>query len=125
LSGPPASRRAATPKSEMTTDTQERPTAKHDRTNGPADGPPPDRRGMPAGRVLVVLLLGILLWSVVYAPELKRSSEAQPEGLRRTVSLAILDPVVWVEDRVGLTRLIDNATQALGRHPNEPVGGRV
>src|SRR6266550_4512533 len=99
----------------MTTDTQER-TTKHERPGDPVDG-------MPAGRVLFVLLLGILLWGLLYAPELKRSSEAQPDGLRRTVSLAVLRPIVWVEDRVGLTRLIDNATQALGRHPNEAVGG--
>jgi hypothetical protein len=78
---------------------------------------------MPAGRVLVVLLLGILLWGLLYAPELQRSSEAQPDGIRRTVSLAILGPVVWVEDRLGLTGLIDNASRALGRHPNEAVGG--
>jgi lysophospholipase L1-like esterase len=107
----------------MTTDTQERTTSKRERPDEPADELAPGRQGMPAGRVLVVLLLGILLWGLLYAPELKRSSEAQPEGLRRTVSLAILDPVVWVENRVGLTRLIDNAAQALGRHPNEPVGG--
>jgi len=109
----------------MTTDTKERATKEPRRPDEQADAPPAGRRGMPAGRVLVVLLLGILLWGALYAPELKRSSEAQPEGLRRTVSLAILDPVVWVEDRLGLTRLIDNATQALGRHPNEPVGGGV
>ncbi|MDP9301409.1 MAG: DUF459 domain-containing protein [Actinomycetota bacterium] len=107
----------------MTTDTQERTATNRERPDEPTDGLPPGRRGMPAGRVLVVLLLGILLWGLLYAPELKRSSETQPEGLRRTVSLAVLNPIVWVEDRAGLTRLIDNATQALGRHPNEAVGG--
>src|SRR6266480_7110138 len=107
----------------MTTDIQERTAPKHERPDDPTDRPPPGRRGMPAGRVLVALLVGIVLWGLLYAPELKRSSEAQPAGLRRTVSLAVLGPLVWVEDRVGLTRLIDNATQALGRHPNEAVGG--
>ena len=108
----------------MPTDTQERTTTR-ERPENPGDGLPPGRRGMPAGRVLVVLLVGILLWSLLYAPELKRSSEAQPDGLRRTVSLAVLDPVVWMEDHVGHARLIDNATQALGRHPNEAVGGGI
>jgi lysophospholipase L1-like esterase len=107
----------------MTTDTQERTTARHEWPDDPADGLPPGRRGMPAGRVLVVLLLGILLWGLLYAPELKRSSEAQPDGIRRTVSLAVLRPVVWVEGRLGLTGLIDNASSALGRRPNEAVGG--
>jgi len=71
----------------------------------------------------MVLLLGILLWGLLYGPELKRSSEAQPDGIRRTVSLAVLRPVVWVEGRLGLTGLIDNASSALGRRPNEAVGG--
>jgi hypothetical protein len=89
--------------------------------------PPTDgssrRHAMPAGRVLVTILVCLVVWALLYAPELKRSSEAQPEGLRRTVSLAVLGPIVWVEDRVGVTRLIDNASSAFGRHPNEAVGG--
>src|SRR5438132_11860227 len=107
----------------MTTDTQERTTAKHERPDDPADGLPPGRRGMPAGRVLVVLLIGILVWGLLYAPELERSSEAQPDGIRRTVSLAVLRPVVWVEDRLRVTRLIDDASSALGRQPSAAVGG--
>jgi uncharacterized protein len=85
----------------------------------------PRRRAMPAGRVLLTILVGLLVWGLLYAPELMRSSEAQPDGIRRTVSLAILRRVVWVEDRVGMTRLIDNATSALGREPNAAVGGGV
>src|SRR5206468_4324206 len=83
----------------------------------------PRRRAMPAGRVLVTILLGLMLWGLLYAPELERSSEAQPDGIRKTVSLAVLRPVVWAEDRLGVTRLIDNATSALGRDPSQPVGG--
>jgi hypothetical protein len=85
----------------------------------------PRRRAMPAGRVLLTILVGLLVWGLLYAPELTRSSEAQPDGVRRTVSLAILRRVVWVEDRLGMTRLIDNATSALGREPNAAVGGGV
>jgi len=88
-------------------------------------GGAPRRRSMPAGRVLVAILVGLLVWSLLYAPELKRASEAQPDGIRKTVSLAVLRPIVWVEDRAGLTRLVDNAASAMGRHPGEPVGGGV
>jgi len=109
----------------MATTRTEEPTTDERRRSGsaPIDGAPPGRRGMPAGRVLVAILIGLVVWSVLYAPELKRSSEAQPDGLRRTVSLDILGPIVWVEDRLGITRLVDNASSALGRHPNEAVGG--
>jgi hypothetical protein len=83
---------------------------------------PPRRRTMPAGRVLVSLLVTLLLWTLLYAPELKRSSEAQPDGLRKTVSLAVLGPIVWVEERLGIARLADEASTALGRQPDAAVG---
>lgn len=81
------------------------------------------RGGMPAGGVLVAMLVCLLVWGVLYAPELQRSSLAQPEGLRRSVSLAILSPVVWVTDHLGLTAVTDAAEHALGRDPNAAVGG--
>ena len=31
---------------------------------------------MPAGRALVVIVVTLLVWAVLYAPELKRSAEA-------------------------------------------------
>jgi uncharacterized protein len=81
------------------------------------------RRTMPAGRVLVAILVGLLVWTLLYAPELKRSAEAQPDGIRKTVALAVLGKVVWVEDRLRLTGLVDDATSALGRNPAAAVGG--
>jgi lysophospholipase L1-like esterase len=92
---------------------------------GVVDRPPKRRRGMPAGRVLITILTCLFVWTVLFAPELKRSSEAQPLGVRRTVSLAILSPIAWVSDHVGLTHLTDSAERALGRDPNEAPGGSV
>jgi hypothetical protein len=113
----------------MTTQTDHGPTT--DRLQEPpapdelVDRAPAGRRGMPAGSVLVVMLVCLLVWSVLYAPELKRSSEAQPAGTRRTVSLAILDPVVWITDHVGITAVVDRASETLGRDPHAAVGGEV
>jgi lysophospholipase L1-like esterase len=101
--------------------TSEREAAKKD----VVDRPPQRRRGMPAGRVLITILTCLAVWTLLFAPELKRSSQAQPLGLRRTVSLAILSPITWVSDHVGLTHLTDSAEQALGRDPNEAPGGTV
>jgi hypothetical protein len=106
----------------MATGTKDR-TPERTSDEAPPEDRPPRRRTMPAGRVLVSLLVAILLWVLLYAPELERSSEAQPDGLRRTVSLAVLRPVVWVEDRIGLARIVDDASTALGRHPDAAVGG--
>src|SRR4051794_25161831 len=87
--------------------------------------PPPKRRRrvMPAGRALVVILVTLLVWAVLYAPELKRSAEAADLGTRRSVSLAILTPVVWLTDHVGLTAASNAAAEAAGRDLNAEVGG--
>ena len=47
------------------------------------------RRLMPAGRVLVVVLVALVTWTCIYAPTLKRAADASP-SIRRTVSLAPL-----------------------------------
>jgi len=107
----------------MTTDDRDTRRPSRADPEGPTDPTTERRLSMPAGGVLVAMLVCLLVWGVLYAPELKRSSEAQPDGLRRTVSLAILSPVVWVSDHVGLTAATDAAEQALGRDPDAAVGG--
>ena len=86
---------------------------------------PRGRVTMPAGRVLIVLLVALLVWGALYAPSLKRASEAQPLGTRRTVSLWVLSPVAAISDFVQLTALTDGAIRALGRDPNEAPGGAL
>ena len=71
----------------------------------------------------VVVLVCLLVWAVLYAPELKRSAEAADVGTRRSVSLALLAPLVWVSDHVGLTAATDSAARLAGRDPNAEVGG--
>ena len=104
----------------MATDTE----LQRDEAGSEPEAPPP-RRGMPAGRVFIVLMVCFLVWGLLYAPELQRSAKAQPDGVRRTVSLAVLDPVVGLSDLLGLTGVTDEAAEALGRDPNAAVGGRV
>jgi uncharacterized protein len=86
---------------------------------------PHGRATMPAGRVLVVMLVALLGWVVLYAPSLRRASEAQPLGTRRTVSLAVLRPIAAISDIVRLTVLTDGAARALGRDPDAAPGGTI
>ena len=86
---------------------------------------PPGRRAAPAGRVLVVMLVGLLLWLFLAAPSLKRSAEASPDGVRRSVSLALLTPIAATSDALGLTALSDSLQRALGRDPDAPPGGEL
>jgi hypothetical protein len=78
---------------------------------------------MPAGKALIVVIVCLLVWGFLYAPELKRSAEAADVGTRRSVSLALLAPLVWVSDHVGLTAATDSAARLAGRDPTAEVGG--
>jgi lysophospholipase L1-like esterase len=86
---------------------------------------PPGRRAAPAGRVVIVAVLGLMLWLLLAAPSLERSAEASPDGVRRTVSLAVLRPVAAVSDALGVTTVSDSLQRALGRDPNAPPGGEL
>ncbi len=80
---------------------------------------------MPAGRVLIVILVALVVWGFLYAPSLERASESQPEGTRRTVSLWVLKPITAVSDFLQVTRVTDGAIEALGRDPAAAPGGTI
>ena len=80
---------------------------------------------MPAGRVLVVMLVCLLLWGFLFAPTMERAADASPDGTRRSVALAILRPFVAINDALQITKLTDAVEQALGRDPNEAPGGGI
>ena len=83
------------------------------------------RRLMPAGRVLVVILVSLLTWMLLYAPTMKRAAEASPLGIRRTVSLAILKPIAAVSGWIGFDELAETIERAVGRDPGRPGGAFV
>ena len=83
------------------------------------------RRLMPAGRVLVVLLVCLLTWTLLYAPALKRAAEASPIGTRRTLSLALLTPIAAVSDWIGLDQLAITIERAVGRDTGKSDGAFV
>ena len=83
------------------------------------------RRLMPAGRALVVILVALLVWTVLYAPTMKRAADASPIGIRRTISLAVLTPIAAVSDWIGLDELAGTIERAVGRDPGKPGGAFV
>ena len=83
------------------------------------------RRLMPAGRVLGVILVTLLTWTVLYAPSMKRAAEASPIGARRAVSLAVLKPIAAVSDWIGIDELAGSIERAVGRDPSRPGGAFV
>jgi len=86
---------------------------------------PRGRSTMPAGLVLVVIVVALVTWTFLYAPSLRRASEAQPLGARRTVSLWVLRPIAAISDFLQLSSATDAASRALGRDPDAPPGGAI
>jgi hypothetical protein len=80
---------------------------------------------MPAGGVLVAMLVCLVLWTFLFAPSLRRSAEASPEGTRRSVSLAVLGPVTAMSDALRLSAVTDAVVQALGRDDPELPGAGI
>jgi hypothetical protein len=78
---------------------------------------PSGRKTMPAGRVFIVIVVCLSVWTLLYAPTLKRASEAQPLGTRRTISLLLLRPLASFSDVVQLNRLTDAIQRASGQDP--------
>jgi uncharacterized protein len=83
------------------------------------------RRLMPAGRVLVVILVTLLAWTMLYAPTMKRAAEASPIGTRRTVSLALLKPIAAVSGWIGMDELARTIERVVGRDQGRPGGAFV
>jgi lysophospholipase L1-like esterase len=74
---------------------------------------------MPAGRALVVMLVTLLGWTLMYAPEMKRAAEASPLGARRTVSLVVLTPIAAASEFLRIDALAETVERAVGRAPRE------
>jgi hypothetical protein len=77
---------------------------------------------MPAGRVLLAMLICLGLWTLLVSPSLKRSAEASPEGTRRSVSLAVLGPVSAISEALRVSVVTDAVVRALGREDPEVPG---
>lgn len=84
-----------------------------------------ERAGMPAGRVLVVILVMLLVWTLLYAPRMKEAAEAHPLGARRTASLIALAPFTAISDAVRLTGVTDSLERAVGLDPGVQPGGAI
>jgi uncharacterized protein len=75
----------------------------------------PNRVVGPAGRVLVIMLVTLGIWSLLAAPSLRRAAERSPLGARRTAALAVLRPISVVSSLLGLDHFNSAADRVLGR----------
>jgi hypothetical protein len=88
-----------------------------DRT--PETKPP---RGMAAGKVLIVILVCLVTWTVLYSSELRRAAETHDLGIRRELSLALIRPIAALSDLIKLSEVTEALGQATGGG-EDPLGG--
>lgn len=72
------------------------------------------RGPLPAGRVLVVMLVGLLLAALLNADSLVEQAERKPFGWSRDVSLAVWRPVQGAAELLRVDRVRDSVDAALG-----------
>lgn len=80
---------------------------------------------MPAGRVLIAMVVCLLLWSFLFAPIMERAADAGPIGARRTAALAFLRPLAGLGDLLQVGRATEALERALGRDPEAAPGGVI
>jgi hypothetical protein len=80
---------------------------------------------MPAGRALLVILVCLLAWAFLYSPTMKQQAEASPAGLRRTLSIAGLTPLVAISNVLQITRATDGVRSMLGKGADTAPGGKI
>jgi uncharacterized protein len=91
--------------------------------------PVPETRrwALPAGQVLVAMVVCMGVWTLLSAHALHKSAEASPVGKRRSASLTVLGPIDALSHLVFADRLAGVLQRAVGHDPNRvaPGGGDV
>jgi hypothetical protein len=70
---------------------------------------------MPAGKVLAAGLVCFLVWTLLEASSLERSTRAAPLGARRSAALLVLEPLASVSRATGLDRVANAVGSVLGQ----------
>lgn len=83
------------------------------------------RQAMPAGKILAVMLVCFLLWTLLSARTLKRAADASPQGARRSVALVVLTPFEGLSRLLLLDRAAAGIQSLLGRDANRAGGSAL
>lgn len=76
-----------------------------------------ERRRIPAGVALIVIIGALLLGLLLNAPDILRTAERQEQGWQRTVGVALMEPIAEVSHLLYLDRPRDAVDALLGRGP--------
>ncbi len=83
------------------------------------------RRALPAGHVLLIAIVALVVGSVLNADGLRKMAHTQPEGWRRDVGMAATAPLVGIADTLRLDRPRAWLKSALGRSEDDRIATTV
>jgi hypothetical protein len=85
----------------------------------------PPRRPLPAGKVLAVGLVTLLVGALLNAPGIRKTALGQPVGWRRDLATFFANPLYDVSHALYLDRLREDLKQLLGRSTDDTVNSRL
>ena len=100
-----------------------RPAPSIDELTGDTNNPP--RRPLPAGKVVAVGLMALLIGSLLNAPGIRKTALGQPVGWRRDISTFFANPLYDVSHALYLDRLRVRVKDVLGRRSDDEVNTRL
>ena len=100
-------------------DRPSRSTTSIDELTGDQGSPP--RAPLPAGKVLVVGLIALLVGALLNAPGLRKNAVGQPVGWRRDIATAFADPIYDISHALYLDRLRVEFKSLLGRSSDDAI----
>jgi hypothetical protein len=78
----------------------------------------PGDQGMPAGRVIGVIVVALVIGLILNAPDIRRTAERQEAGWRREVAIAMIQPFDWFSRTLRLDTPHNLIDAAIGRQPD-------
>jgi uncharacterized protein len=94
-----------------------------DQLTGDVDDPP--RRRLPAGKVLVIGLVALLVGAMLNAAGIRKTALGQPVGWRRDLATFFANPLYDLSHGLGITGLRSGLKDLLGRSSDDAVNSRL
>ena len=81
----------------------------------------PGDEGMPAGQVIGVIVVALVIGLLLNAPDIRRTAERQEAGWRRDVAIAMIQPFDWFSRTLRLDAPHNLIDAAIGRPADQPA----
>ena len=85
----------------------------------------PPRAPLPAGKVVVVALIALLVGALLNAPGMRKNALGQPVGLKRDLAKLVATPIYDISHAFYIDRLRVEFKSALGRASDDQIQNRL